>query len=215
MLYKTGRIYKIIHNQSNFCYVGSTFNQVRHRWQKHKDSHKYCKHKCSISKYFDKYGIKNFKCILIKEYSVVDRKHLRAIEQIWINKLNSINKNNSIPFLWMDKKQLYYRVNNKKKISERGKLYRERNRDKIRKKKSEYRKKNGKKLCDKSKKYYQKNKERVRERGYIYRRKNKDKIKKYKSEKIKCECGQIIARNSKYRHVKTQKHIKKLQSLNC
>jgi hypothetical protein len=36
-------------------------------------------------------GIENFDMQLIKCYNVFDRQHLRAYEQLWINKLNSIN----------------------------------------------------------------------------------------------------------------------------
>ena len=36
---KTGKVYKIIHKQSNIIYVGSTFNTLRDRWQRHKYSY--------------------------------------------------------------------------------------------------------------------------------------------------------------------------------
>lgn len=83
---KTGKIYKIIHTQSNICYIGSTFNTLRDRFRKHCLSSK-----CVISEYFEKYGKDNFKIILIKEYNVIDRVHLEAYEQLWINKLKCIN----------------------------------------------------------------------------------------------------------------------------
>lgn len=90
---KTGKVYKIIHSQSNICYVGSTFNTLRDRFRKHKD----ClnnKRQCSIVEYFNKYGKDQFSIVLIKEYEVIDRKHLEAYEQLWINKLKPINKIN-------------------------------------------------------------------------------------------------------------------------
>ena len=88
-----GKIYKIIHNQSNICYVGSTCNELRQRWQEHKRHSTNEKvRKLSIYKYFEQYGIENFKIILIKEYEVIDRKHLEAYEQLWISKLKAINK---------------------------------------------------------------------------------------------------------------------------
>ena len=51
-----------------------------------------------IFDYFEKYGIENFKIILIKSYNVVrthqkDHKHLHAYELLWINKTkNCCNK---------------------------------------------------------------------------------------------------------------------------
>jgi hypothetical protein len=92
-----GSIYRIIHLHSNICYVGSTLDTVRNRWQGHRTAYKTwlkdeTKSSISIYQYFKEYDIKNFKCILVKEYEVEDKNHLLAYEQLWINKLNTINK---------------------------------------------------------------------------------------------------------------------------
>uniref|UniRef100_A0A6C0H1U4 GIY-YIG domain-containing protein n=1 Tax=viral metagenome TaxID=1070528 RepID=A0A6C0H1U4_9ZZZZ len=140
-----GRVYKIIHNQSNICYVGSTFDKLRNRFGKHKRNNDTC-----ISKYFKEYGVENFKIILIKEYEVYDKKHLLAYEQLWINKLKSINIMQTFKPL---KKQFeanrqknldrteylknYFQNNkekNKEKIKEYRDNYREINKEKINKK---------------------------------------------------------------------------------
>ena len=90
-----GKVYKIICSQSNDVYIGSTFNTLRDRWRDHKNRYRqYQKNNSrnmSIHTYFDKYGIEHFKIILIKEYEVIDRKHLESKEQLWINKLTNIN----------------------------------------------------------------------------------------------------------------------------
>mgnify|MGYP001546348743 CR=1 FL=1 len=71
-----GRVYKIIHNQSELIYIGSTINKLKYRWQQHKNNYKYWvygrsdRSHCSLYKYFLKYGIENFKIILIKEYNL-------------------------------------------------------------------------------------------------------------------------------------------------
>ena len=92
---KTGKVYKIICTQSDDVYIGSTFNTLRDRWMAHKNRYKqYQKNNSrnmSIHTYFDKYGIDNFKIILIKEYEVIDRNHLETKEQLWLNKLKNIN----------------------------------------------------------------------------------------------------------------------------
>ena len=96
---KIGRVYKIIHNQSNICYVGSTFNTLRDKWQRHRHSFARYLNKngaeFSIYPYFKEYGIENFKILLIKEYEVIDRRHLEVMEQLWINKLKSVNKHSA------------------------------------------------------------------------------------------------------------------------
>ena len=91
-----GRIYKIIHNQSDLIYLGSTKQELRYRWRDHKNNYKqYLKDnhsEISIYPYFKQYGIENFKMILVEEIEYEDRKELLKKEQEWINKLSCINK---------------------------------------------------------------------------------------------------------------------------
>lgn len=108
-----GRVYKIIHNQSDICYIGSTFNTTRDRFRVHKYDYKQGNNSCSISKYFEKYGVKNFKMILIKEYEVIDREHLEAYEQLWINKLNCVNKQCAFQPLKKERIKIYHKKYNK------------------------------------------------------------------------------------------------------
>jgi len=141
-----GHIYMIWTPLDNsFCYIGSTFNRLHKRFEGHKHDYKHNYGKCSIHKYFDKYGVDNFKIDLIKSYNVIrthqkDHKHLYVYETLWINKTkNCINKN--IPFSpmkYLNRKNYYQK--NKEKIKdyyqenkEKIKDYREKNRDKIRK----------------------------------------------------------------------------------
>lgn len=78
-------------------YIGSTSSPLRFRWQEHKKDYKKWKGEnrgksgCSIYKYFELYGIEKFKILPIKEYEVIDRFHLRAYEQLWINRTNCVN----------------------------------------------------------------------------------------------------------------------------
>jgi hypothetical protein len=48
---------------------------------------------CSVHDLFNRYGLKNCKLILIKEYEVVDKEHHGAKEPLWIRKLMAMNKN--------------------------------------------------------------------------------------------------------------------------
>ena len=95
-----GHIYMIWTPLDNsFCYIGSTFNRLHKRFEGHKADYKRkLNKKMSIHKYYDKYGIDNFKIDLIKTYNVIrthqkDHKHLHAYETLWINKTkNCVNK---------------------------------------------------------------------------------------------------------------------------
>ena len=124
-----GYIYKIVCNLNNVVYVGSTFNQIRHRWQQHKANYNtYLTNNSkliSLYPYIKKYGIENFTIIKIKEYQVYrehkkDLKHLHAYEQLWINKLKCINKQCSFSNpLKKHMKTLIYYKDAKKKISKK------------------------------------------------------------------------------------------------
>lgn len=126
-----GKIYKIIHSQSNICYVGSTFNSLKGRFAQHKADYKR-NHNISIYKYFEQHGIDNFKMILIKEYEVIDRRHLEVYEQLWINKLRCINKAPVIEFLLKEcRKQTLkkYYENNKEKEANRQREFIKKNKE--------------------------------------------------------------------------------------
>jgi hypothetical protein len=98
--YKNGIIYKIFHKTiPNIVYIGSTVCRLSTRWKRHKISYSswnngYTKNKCSICPYFQQYGIKNFQCVILQKYKISDVYHLNAYEQLWLNKIKNINKNN-------------------------------------------------------------------------------------------------------------------------
>lgn len=172
-----GRVYKIIHNQSDICYVGSTINDIRFRWYHHKIDYKRPNGNriCSLYKYFDKYGIENFKPILIKEYDVVDKKHLKTKEQLWISKLNCVNKYCCVPFLWADKKTTLYYNLKKEKIKRVAKEYYHKHKERIKKKQREQYHKNKEKYLKRTKAYYQKNKDKYKKRYVDNKEKSNDK----------------------------------------
>jgi hypothetical protein len=191
--YKIGRVYKIMYigNENvNITYIGSTLNTLRDRWMSHKYGLKNKNNKVSIYKTFEKYGIENFKIFLIKEYEVVDRKHLQMYEQLWINKIKNINLNSSFQILNKERQKLYYK-NNK---------------DDINIKRSEY-----------NKNYKLENKDLLNSKSKMWRDNNKEKVKEYNKknkEKITCECGAVVGiLVFNYTHLKTKKHIKYINSL--
>lgn len=96
---RNGIIYKIFHKTlKNIVYIGSTVCRLSTRWKRHKISFSnwnngYTKSKCAICPYFLEHGIKNFDCVILRKYKIIDSKHLNAYEQLWINKIKNINKN--------------------------------------------------------------------------------------------------------------------------
>ena len=194
MNYSIGHIYKIICClDSDFVYIGSTFNELKQRFQGHKGLYKeWLKNKklnLSTYPYYDKYGIENFKIILIKSYKVCresqrDNAHLKVYEQLWMNKTKrAVNIHKAFnPLNKLDRKEYYQ--NNKEKL----KKYRENNKER----KKEY-----------DKKTYENNKEKNKKRDKKYYEKNKER----KKEKITCECGSIIRKVELPRHKKSKKHF--------
>lgn len=149
-----GNIYKIIHKQSNLVYVGSTINELRHRWQHHKFKYNYWLEgkevkSISIYKYFKKYGIENFQIILIKQYEVFDKRQLEAYETLWISKLKAVNEVLPFSIRFLKRRQYYidnkdtkikeYYVNNIKQIRETNHNWYERNKEKMKQYHTEYR----------------------------------------------------------------------------
>jgi hypothetical protein len=59
--------------------------------------------------------------------------------------------------------------------------------------------------------YYHANREREIERSRAYHEKNRERENKKKREKINCECGSIICKSGKWRHIKTPKHKQYLE----
>jgi hypothetical protein len=216
---KIGRIYKIIHNQSNIVYVGSTFNTLRDRWKVHKQAYtKYLKGKgdtISIYPYFKDFSIENFKIVLIKEYDVVDKKHLYVYEALWIYKLKSVNK--IFPFHINKIYRKEYRKANLEKIKKYQKSYQEKNKEEINLYQKDYRTKNKEKLNEYFKKVYEKNKQERKIKDQTRYEKNKStilgKCKLYNQknkEKYYClDCDySTYSKNNFTKHLNKKTHFK-------
>ena len=225
MSYSTGRIYRIVClSNPEIQYVGSTYDTLRNRLQQHKQN--YPTGSISLYEYIkkDPLGWNNFKMILIKEYKVYrdnvkDTKHLRAYEQLWMNKLKCVNKKNVFVPQCVKKEQtqknrkVYYQEN-KEQILEKSNTYRLNNPEKFQQYNKVWCQNNPEKRRNAIEKYYQNNKEQILERHKIYLQNNKEKrqvyLKEYfekNSEKIKCECGSSVVKYILTKHKKTIKHI--------
>ena len=125
----------------------------------------------------------------------------------------------------INKKSKQYREENEDKIKERSKDYYEQHKEEIKAKVNEYRTENLDAIKQRKKDYYEQNKEYIKQktkknreenleadkqRKKDYYERNKDELiqknNERAKEKITCECGEIICKGSKSRHIKRQKH---------
>ena len=163
-----GIIYFIKCNKnSKLLYIGSTIKTIKERYKFHYYNYKNRKYTFSLTKYFNKYGIRTFYIEKYKEYKIIDKKHLLAYEQLAINKFKNkiVNKNNPFGLLKLKPKN-YNKINRKK--------YYEKNKDK---------------LTYKKRIYYRTHKEKYKQQYYNnleyyknYRVKNKKNINAYSAE---------------------------------
>ena len=192
--YDKSSIYKICCKDVNIKgeYVGSTTNI-----QRRKTHHKSCcnndknpKNKLPVYSYIrDNGGWENFDFIEVEKFNATDKNHLHTRERYWIELLKS-ELNCNIPM----RTRKEWRTENKERDDETTKKYCEENKEQI---------------ADKKKKYYEDNKERFLESAKKYREDNKEKI----NDKITCHCGEEMNKRSLTRHLKTQKHIAYIQSI--
>jgi tRNA nucleotidyltransferase/poly(A) polymerase len=184
---KTGKVYKIVAGQGTECYVGSTRADLRIRMFEHRRKYRAWKKgkndKRSVFELFEKYGVENCRMVLIKEYDVVDKRHLEVYETLWMKKLRAINKLEPCGGLLKKEHQKQY-----------GKQYREANLEMIGEKKKQYRKANLEMIGEKKKQYYKTNAEMISEKQKQYYKTNKERLKEYQKQynQIQKEIKQLM-----------------------
>jgi hypothetical protein len=83
---KICRIYKLVSKTSDYCFIGSTLNKLHLKFNSIKNDYKNgINLKPRLREFIERYGVKNINMILIKEYEIVDHKHKKAYEQLWMN----------------------------------------------------------------------------------------------------------------------------------
>jgi len=131
--YNNGKIYKIINENCETVYIGSTTQSLCQRYTRHN-------HKAP-----------NHKIILIENYSCNSKEELCKREQEIIDE-HSLLLNKYRAFGIDESRRKEYKIKHYKE-------YREQNKDKIKQKQKEYRENNK----EKKKKYYENNKEKIQE----------------------------------------------------
>ena len=202
---KLGMIYQIYYiNNPKINYIGSSMNnQTRYRWRDHKsDYHKYLENpnnnRANIYPYFKEYGIENFKIIKLKDINVIDREHLKAYEQLYINKYKPVNKLNPFNILVNEDKKIYRKEYYKKNIDQiKEKEYKryQNNPEYF----SNYARENKEKITDYKHEYYLKQKENNSEQY--------QKLVDRANKIIKCDiCNIETKQKHMKKHLETKKH---------
>ena len=133
-----GRIYSITLKDDALnkpLYIGSTTSKLNTRWNQHKSKH----NDCASQQLFQSYGADALTITLVKEYSIIDSKHLQAIEQLWMNKLKIKNQNSAFQINKLYQKQYakQYKVDNPDTIKRAAERYQKKNEEKIKARKAE------------------------------------------------------------------------------
>jgi len=179
--YNNSKIYKLVCNEPNLIYIGSTTQKLCQRLSKHKNHYK--DNRCiTSSKLFDKGDVK---IILIEEFNCENKEQLLKRERHYIELLECVNKR--LP----GRTKEQWTNENKERVKENQKRYRIDNKEKLKEQfKNNYNnKKNTEKYKLQIKEYYEKN----------------------KSIKLSCRvCKMEMNKNSFSRHCKRKPHLENL-----
>ena len=221
--YQRGKIYKIISNQTNDVYYGSSVEPyLTNRLSRHKSNYKgWLNDKDYYMTSFEIIKFDDAKIILVENYQCNTKDELRSREQYYIDNFDCVNKHKA--FIGSNKeeyrKKYFKEYNEKNKI--KRKAYRDQNKIKYTENHKKYYELNKEKLSEYHKEYVQQNKDKISEHNKEYRKQNKDKIAEYKQqhyeknkvklleskkEKINCVCGSVITVGVKAKHQRTKKH---------
>jgi hypothetical protein len=162
----------------NGTYIGSSFD-VEKRISVHKRAYKYWLAD-NENRYCSSYKIikDEFKYEIIEEVQVNNKIELLQWEQYYMDKWECVNENKA-----------YRSIEEEKQYQK------------------EYQKENREHMDEYHKQYNKENQERIKQQQKEYRLQNKDKISEKAREKMTCECGSIIRKSDKTRHIKTVKHV--------
>lgn len=179
--YGNGKIYKIVSNQTDKVYVGSTTKKyLSQRIDEHRSRFRAWKRNTyHYVTSFDIIQYDDAEIILIENAECKSKDELHARERHWIDQLDCVNKN----------------------IPGRGR------KEYIK----EYCKKNREKLCQTKKRYYTENNEKIKKKSNRYYENNKNNILQRLQKKDSCICGIVVSHGHRSRHNKSVKHKQWIQ----
>ena len=200
--YENGKIYKIVDNGYNKCYIGSTCESLSQRMARHR--HQYNSYlkgnhgKTRSFQLFDEYNIDNCKIELIENYPCENKEELRRREGHFIQTIDCVNKHIA------GRTKEEWREESKEQIRETHRIYWENNKDYFKKKREE----NHEFYKDYNKQWKAEHKEYVADYNKKWNEENREK----RAEKATCEiCGTVVRKYDIKRHqltIKCQQHIK-------
>ena len=217
--YSKGKIYKIVSDQTDQIYIGSTAEPtLAKRLAGHRRNFQYYQQgKRSYVTSFAMLEYPDAKIILVESYPCANKDELRMREQHYLDNLpNCINRVKAIDSRTnAERKREFYGLN-KEKVLEANKAYREANKEELYAKNKEYRENNKEMIAEMKKEYYEVNKERILEYGKQYYTQNKD----YFSEHYKLYREQHLEQlinNSRQYYADNKEKInqKRLQKMTC
>ena len=134
--YNNGKIYKLVSDQTNEIYIGSTTVSLNIRIRRHNDHYSYYLNNNKLKRdYISSFEIIKYgdcRIVLIENYSCNSREELLLRERYYYETVKCVNIR--IPKLTEEELSGYwgkYRDANKEKITEREKKYYENNKEKI------------------------------------------------------------------------------------
>lgn len=191
-------VYSIRSYQTKDIYIGSTTQSLssrmcNHRWD-------YTRWIIGKKKYISSFEILKYEdnyIELLEEVEVQSKQELHKLEGEYQRKMDCVNKK-----IEGQTKQEYYQTNKETLIKQQLK-YRDENKEKVKEQQKKYRDENKEKI----KKYRDENKDKLNEYLKKYQQINREVINEKQRTKIICECGLILNKNHKIRHLKSKKHI--------
>ena len=205
MDYKNGKIYKIVSDNSDKIYIGSTTQLLSKRHHSHRRSYiAYLSGKSHFVSSFKLFELGNTDIILLENFPCNNKEELYARERYYIELNKNICVNMHIPTR-TDKE---YYEQNKPSILINVKQYRQNNIESIKKKEKIYREKNKLTIAEKKKTYQQENAETLKEKKKIYNEQHKQEIRARLGVVSFCGCGTSVTKQHIKRHNKSAKHIK-------
>ena len=177
------------------------------------------KYNCKIYQCIrDNGGWENWNMIEIEKYPCNDGNEARKRERYWYETLGA-----SLNVCLPSRSHKEYYTENKEKIEKyckenkemiliRQLKYREKNKDIMNSKSKEKYELNKEEMHIRQAEFRNQNREKLRERDKEFRIKHKEKLKIDKKELFICECGDALLKTNKSRHIKSLKHLDKLNS---
>lgn len=219
--YLKGKIYKIVSNQTDKIYIGSTVNTLGRRFSTHK--YKYNKHPENYTKYKDIFHYNDARIELIELYPTSCKYLLHCRERFYIESMTCINKNiparsikelNEINKKYRETRQNYLKRNHNI-IKQKRKIYTENNKEKIKISRKIYYENNKNQCAQRTRKYYQSHKEQNRTYSRLHNIKNRDKnnerhrlYNNLNKEKIREQRKRVVINNKEKMAVKSKEKVK-------